>query len=200
MVKASVYIGHWWGIFWREAMKPISLLPIAVFLAALLTALRLGGLARMKTELIQSAALLNFSVLAFVMWLILLVAVSVYKTKIEIDNLGSWSGHRFTYNSPQQIRTLIVQPNENGENIRIKIPSTPPRSFVRLKVDYEDGKGYLFPKIHENQARHNLGQTPRDVTHGIRLNDKSEMVVEKCIASNSDTTIATLSVVYWEAK
>ena len=110
---------------------------------------------------------------------------------------GNWCGNKFIFKTPQPIKTFTLLPHEDGKNIRFKLDGIPKNSFVYFHIEYKKGRGFLIIKNHEN-AKFNPGRNGRAVEYGLKINDKREAVAEFNIPTNSDPTIAYVSILSFD--
>lgn len=133
-------------------------------------------------------------------WFVINLILSPFKAIKEEKEEGEWNGRRFVYHFPKHIHTFLITPDRDKENLRISIKGVPGKSFVQFKTEYDGGLAALLIKNHEKTRRAFAGTSDslRKITYGVRLNSKSETVIELICPQNSSETVARVMAIYFE--
>lgn len=201
MWKLNYRIARYCTIVKRDTLSPIfdrtqffNFLTIPIFLL----------LSAMAGDIMQEVTSLGKTFLAMVMtfplWIGINLILGLFKIIKEEREEGEWNGRKFVYHSPKHIHTFLITPDRDKENVRIMIANIPANSFVQFKIEYDGGLASLQIKNHE-KSQFGFVNTPenlRKITYGIRLNNKSETVVEFSCPQNSSETVARVMAIYFE--
>lgn len=203
MDKLKYRASNWWNIFKSEALSPFTdrtgLLQFIAFPISIYLLWLDEGISAVLTEVSSTITFFEAIIWAVPFYLAFCAIRSIFSITKKENEIGQWVGNKFIYHNPHHIKTFLLTPEDDGKNIRFKANGLPPNSFAYLKTDCEQGLGWIEIKIHENQ-KCLFEQNPRanrTTTHGIRLNNKSETVIEVGIQKDSVPTIARISVLYW---
>ncbi len=202
VLKIRRYVRLWWRAALRDTFAPIfdkgkflHLLSLPIFL--LLTSL-VAGEDALEIELWNIGTTGTAVFLTVPIWFALNMILALFRVGKEESERGQWFDRRFVYHLPQLVFTTLIEPSDNGKFVGFTIDDAEPNALVKFKIRYDGGISKAQMVSSPKSFLLEWDFIRRDTQYGARIDkDRAATIIFYC-PENSDPTIVSVSMLYWE--